>query len=1381
MSSSHHPILKGIAILLATVVVLMCLTIAAMPTLLSTAWGRDKMVNWINDSIPGTVTIDELQVGWFSGIDIAGVTLEDPEGRTVLALERLSSDTLPHRFFSGTPALSNTHIQGLKATLTQDTSGVTNLHRAMGKLPDDPLPHHDKEARGENVKSIFTLKLPFTGLVTLTQGSLTWSGPEMEPLEVTALDASLQIPSIRGPCQLLLQGQSQQGDLRGDFHVKGSIQGFNSKGKLTFQRNSDGWPLPLGEGKAQIDVTVKQLAVDVLDRLLTINHPHYTGALTEAIGPALDLNLKQNLSRQGMAVALNANSRNLQVRLHTQSNDNKVVLKEPGQFTWTITPKLAAHFLPLAESPAEPLLLLNAPISLQATLERLEFTPTQSKEEALASALRLRWSIPEAQVALANPLGLLKLQKASGVIERLSATQDLLTHAQTELQYGGQIATVKMEGKWSDLVNRTGDMTVQMRDVPTGLLDALVSTPNLFTALLGETFDTDLSLDTGPERTLAEMKVGSSSQQVTIPSLQLAITDVITLRQPTQVHLSLTPEIVGALRPNTHIGLQDATPVLIALNRLQWPLDGSGFAVDVDVSAAPFLVTNLLERGVGQARVSNFKLKLASEQANELHYQIKANVAPDGTTPRLIALLGKASAIDLAGKMALRDRTVNSHVIDLALNSDLLDLRAKAAIRDNARLELLNPAALQYTLQPTALTAMGFVSDQLPKLTAPALLDATIDQLVFALDPFQVESLRIAGRGSLESIALHDPNTGTLASLKDLNLTWSFDGPGQQATATVKGTSGMGTQQAGKLEAVAKMSGWGKGGQVDWTKASINTKGSLLQMPVAFAAAALRMADLPTLLGNSLDVYFNATLGQNDQPGRGSAEFSFSGDGLSGGFALQIGDKIEFTRDAAALDWTITPARFAALQRMMTAARPNWALAAPTKLHMAFSDLVFPFEANRTKPWAHASAKASTALDAFTIMHIPTKTKAHFDEVSGDIDSRDIAEALSFHLKALEYRTPDNGASSEISIQGKALKLYQGGQWMDPTVGSLTLDVKGRQVPLALLRATPALDETSAEYLRAFLGDRLSADLHLEKKPANTLVSAQITGAENSRLTLDGLIANERLTLLQPLLIEFTLTPDIGQKILVDLLPIFSTALSSSQMVKLTVDSKGFSAPLRGASAKNVQIQSAALELGRVEFHDSGQLASVVSLLDSSKGSGQGQFSVWFTPIYFSLLDGVFRVERLDALIANQYPIAIWGKVDLPKDKVNIAIGVTAKALRASYGIGNLDPSYMLLLSLTGSTSNASIDRTRAAARITALVAQSQGGPQGLILGGVMDLIGAGFDEKRIPQPTSPIPWKEDDELNPAQISNNKDAINPLKKIQKKIEKGTSQILDLLR
>ena len=179
-------------------------------------------------------------------------------------------------------------------------------------------------------------------------------------------------------------------------------------------------------------------------------------------------------------------------------------------------------------------------------------------------------------------------------------------------------------------------------------------------------------------------------------------------------------------------------------------------------------------------------------------------------------------------------------------------------------------------------------------------------------------------------------------------------------------------------------------------------------------------------------------------------------------------------------------------------------------------------------------------------------------------------------------------------------------------------------------------------------------------------------------------------------------------------------------------------------------------------------------LLNVLKAENPQEVEVWATPMYLSMDKGTLSVYRMDMLVMERYPIATWGKIHFANDKVNMVLGLSPVALAQSLGISGLPKDYMLQIPIKGSTSNTKIDSAKVMSRIGALLAQSSGGPEGLVLGTVLDI--ANGKEPKIPPPTTdPLPWghmtvktKQDDNSS----SSTSSPVNEIRKEASKLIKG---------
>lgn len=331
------------------------------------------------------------------------------------------------------------------------------------------------------------------------------------------------------------------------------------------------------------------------------------------------------------------------------------------------------------------------------------------------------------------------------------------------------------------------------------------------------------------------------------------------------------------------------------------------------------------------------------------------------------------------------------------------------------------------------------------------------------------------------------------------------------------------------------------------------------------------------------------------------------------------------------------------------------------------------------------------------------------------------------------------GNKSDVSLKGNLENLLT--ETGDLNIHGMTcaFDATIANLPTPFFCQVACLENSMHKKIEVLFGDFLNANIHVALKELDGMVQAHVSGLEGS-FHLDSRLQNGTLFLNQPFEAKFQVTPRLGSSILQDIFPVLSGVVSSDQPILIAINHEGFRFPLKELDISKIEIPGAILSLGHVQFDNSGELAKILSLLTPPNSD---LISVWFTPLYFAMHEGIFKLERTDMLISNQFPIATWGKVDFILDKVKMMIGMSGEALSHAFKIKDLDSSYMLQIPLIGTINQATIDKPTATTKIGALIAQAQGGPKGLVLGAFLSIASGALTEKGPPKPTTtPLPWE---------------------------------------
>ncbi len=346
-------------------------------------------------------------------------------------------------------------------------------------------------------------------------------------------------------------------------------------------------------------------------------------------------------------------------------------------------------------------------------------------------------------------------------------------------------------------------------------------------------------------------------------------------------------------------------------------------------------------------------------------------------------------------------------------------------------------------------------------------------------------------------------------------------------------------------------------------------------------------------------------------------------------------------------------------------------------------------------------------------------------------------------------------------IVGSIQELFDKKYNLTPANAEINLKGHLQHFPVAIVTEIATGDKALSEKIEAVLGSQVSANLEAVISNNSGTIKADVKGL-NGEAKLDGKIKEGALYLQQPLTASLKITPQLERAVFRELLPFLSYVASADEPIALTIANEGFRLPLHANSLDQISIASASIDLHKLQFSRDGHLGKVVSLL----GVNSQLFEVWFTPVYFSLVNGQVNVQRVDMLVAQFYPIASWGAVDLNRQTLRFTIGLTPAALQNAFKV-KTSSSYMLQIPVRGPLQKPEIDTAKVTTRISALIAQSQGGPQGLIIGTVLDAASGTFTEDKPPAPTTnPLPWNTDI----TKESGNSDAVTPEKIIEEPVK-----------
>lgn len=697
-------------------------------------------------------------------------------------------------------------------------------------------------------------------------------------------------------------------------------------------------------------------------------------------------------------------------------------------------------------------------------------------------------------------------------------------------------------------------------------------------------------------------------------------------------------------------------------------------------------------------------------------------------------------------------------------SNDILNVTSSIKQSNSKTWIFASPIDVQYTLTNSFLGSFGSGT----KLAKPALIHLEIDTPQSPLNSSALKNLKLNGVLTLDYLDLVGNNSEPIGVIKYLKVPFTVDAPQNKLTLQLDGVSSIGKQPEGSINGNVSIEQLLVNGKPEPKNATFKASLRLSKLPVGVLETFLGSHDLISILGKSLDVKFDANLVVKAK-NRGNIDITFQGDQWTANASLVVTDAIRLrnTEQTATLSWTMTPARFAALRKLVnTDNRPERLVLLDTAhVHASIRSLEVPL---RDIDWVSSGLSAEFLIDNLNIQDKRYAQRLNFEGVIAHAESKALSQKIDVRLSAKQKE--DLNKYSDLTFHATVDNVLDREGKFNKTDLSVAMEAKAKQLPAGTLCELGGLDPAIQEKLVALTGPLLDADIKLQLRRMNGPIQAFLQG-NNGYISLDGLITNSVLTLKNPFEAVVNVTPELGSTVLQTMIPLLSGSIGAEKPLRIGIAPEGFSMPLKEFNINNVQVGRASIEMGVMYFKNEGQLGKILRIFTPSNSE---QIMVWFTPAYINIENGVLKLERMDMLVTNTYPIALWGIVNLPGERIDMTVGLSAQSLKKAFNVPTLDKNYMMTLPYRGKIGKASIDKTKITTKITALTAQVLGGPQGFVLGTAIQLATTLAEDPVPPPTTSPLPWNSaeqtvDDGSYPSEQEQQQERRrgNPLKQMQR--------------
>jgi hypothetical protein len=280
------------------------------PMLIGTGAGTGYALSIVNNRIAGKVQVTDLQLGWFSGQKIDGLTILDPDAQPVVMIDSIDAPDLSiWGLLTSGLDLGQVTVTHPVVDLKHSEDGTSNLSRAFApadspaKSPDDRESTADENLQDAPESLGFPADL--RAKLSLVDGRVTYHSAGIDEVQIRDLSITFDA----------LDPRNISVSVRADVNQLGHHGQVRANATITDLVDAQG-NLKTDQAKVEAQVDLTDLPVTALDRLA-----QQDGSLEALLGPVLNLQMtaKGGLSR--FDSRLSAQAENLNLRFDVRRDD----------------------------------------------------------------------------------------------------------------------------------------------------------------------------------------------------------------------------------------------------------------------------------------------------------------------------------------------------------------------------------------------------------------------------------------------------------------------------------------------------------------------------------------------------------------------------------------------------------------------------------------------------------------------------------------------------------------------------------------------------------------------------------------------------------------------------------------------------------------------------------------------------------------------------------------------------------------------------------------------------------------------------------------------------------------------------------------------------
>jgi len=1295
---------KILIIVITSVVCLVGLLVLFLPSILSSDAGKNFLIHRIQQTAGATVTIDEISLGWTKPQKIEGFHYEK-KGDVVLSFESLTLDTSFWNLLFRKGGLGETSL--VKPQLMLATNHVT-----------PPPKISNGSSRKKNHNNSRAIWKNLSGQITIQDGLFAVQKGGKDLIRIDDVDFLLGMSSKTFPLTVRGSGKTAYSQRLGSFQVKGTVE---SKEEIINLESAEALQVT---GEANLN----NFPVATLDALTSLTRPEMQGIFLEAFGDTLNLDLLFSKAGDGQNFSADLRSPQMTTTLFGSYQKGLIELRDLMKVNWVLKPRLIQALFP-----DSPLVLIDESHS-EISVSQLSLLFKNMKLYPKTMAIAGQIKMQQGAFALATTrdsllLDSLDLSFNTNNLEEqfhssIQSSFRFSSFPQTKLQGTSTLTGMLTQKDW---ISKFTQLDLNARNMPTALVDRLISDEEKLQKWIGSNFDLALKrFDQGGEK---QFLISGNSPLLNLSTTQFTLQDALVLKVPTSFTYQVTPTVFAEL----------AHPMLISgdVQSLTLPLGSwQNAKFKMQLSSQDVQFVNFY--GLGSMQLPRLEMQFNGTLSSQIQFQGKTQLdfAPQTWGQ---SLFGQNVGVHTSGNLKVQKKLQISP-LKVSFDSSKFKSNLEGSLASGA-FTIRNPIDISFMLVPNEINPILSKQGKFPLLAESTPLHLQVQPGTFPINEEALNSLELKIDGRIPSLKMIERKTKAPFAFENVDLNYDLNGRRNASKIQLGAKALLDAQAAGGLSLLVT----DNQGNLNPLKNPSQTQLKLSRLSTLIIDAFLNMnGTLPPMVGNWLD--FQLDVAKKGKGHELEVDVKSPHLTLKGSFDAEEKLELKNNRSPLRIDWNLSEEGALAYKRWRNPTLSSKAPAfeikdranlkfsvSPLELPLKSSDGLFP---NVDMNLYLATFDAELRIDSLTFEQQKTKEVTELQRFDLSVTKDKAPGPLSFKMQG---NVSPEGTRQSGQIRGEGtlsdFLTEQGAVDLEDITASIHAQIQ--RLPTVFLDALSNIKDPSGIPPSAILGDLVNASFEAELIKENGKLTFDVDGT-NCRGKMEGTVANGYLYLNEPLQAAMTISPKMNE-ILAKNAKIVVASLKNP--IGLYISEKGFNVPIKDLALRSTNLSYGMIDFGQITCRNTGS-ASDLSGIFKMEGN-QNLISIWFAPMEFNIKSGLMYVDRTEILYNRAYQVALWGDINFVRRYVDMILGLTAQSLRAALGIGGLDPSYVLQVPVKGPFGNVQVDKGTATSRIALLIARKQVAPRAGVWGQVFGAIGGmADDQSNVPPPKPPFPWQ---------------------------------------